>query len=305
MSDVPHLTKEQIADGCATSTQRFRDVRIQEPLDAYVEVFDEYQAVLETVLEQTVDLSHIRQEGRELLSNPKAQEALRYLMGPPISTDDLKIVADAASLNPARLKADPELVQRLIQVVLDGLDRRRFVWVSEERDPTEAEKHAAIVASAALIASQRLATSRRNQGKNDQELAVEEALVSMGLQKTTTRTINTLAEAPASGFFCRESKLGERKADFVVGLFDNRVMAIECKVSNSSTNSVKRLNNDAAVKAEVWFSDFGRKGVVPAAVLSGVYKAHNVESAQKRGLSIFWAHDLVRLTDWISSTKPA
>src|SRR3546814_5622550 len=65
---------------------------------------------------------------------------------------------------------------------------------------------------------------------------------------------------------------------------DRRVMPIECKVSNSSTNSVKRLNNDAAVKAETWRNDFGQNQVVPTAVLGGVYKLHNLLDAQRRGL---------------------
>ena len=81
-------------------------------------------------------------------------------------------------------------------------------------------------------------------------------------------------------------------------------MPIECKVSNSSTNSVKRLNNDAAVKAASWKLDFGLRQVVPTAVLSGVYKLHNLLDAQDRGLTVFWAHDLKPLTDWIASTKP-
>ena len=49
-------------------------------------------------------------------------------------------------------------------------------------------------------------------------------------------------------------------------------MPVECKVSNSSTNSVKRLNNDAAVKAERGQTCSGRADVVPAATLSGVFK---------------------------------
>lgn len=80
-------------------------------------------------------------------------------------------------------------------------------------------------------------------------------------------------------------------------------MAIECKVSNSSTNSVKRLNNDAAVKAEVWIKDFGSLQVVPVALLSGVYKLHNLEQAQARGLTLYWAHEQNELTDWIGQTK--
>ena len=80
-------------------------------------------------------------------------------------------------------------------------------------------------------------------------------------------------------------------------------MPLECKVSNSSTNSVKRLNNDAAVKAEVWRQDFGTVQIVPAAVLSGVYKLHNLIDAQNRGLALFWAHDLGALVDWLHQTK--
>jgi hypothetical protein len=81
-------------------------------------------------------------------------------------------------------------------------------------------------------------------------------------------------------------------------------MAIECKVSNSATNSVKRLNNDAAVKAEYWLKMFGTSQVVPTAVLSGVFKVLNLEQAQERGLALCWSHDLDKLGEFIRSTKP-
>jgi hypothetical protein len=80
-------------------------------------------------------------------------------------------------------------------------------------------------------------------------------------------------------------------------------MAIECKVSNSSTNSVKRLNNDAAAKAQAWISQFGTLGVVPVAVLTGVYKLGNLVDAQNSGLTLYWAHDLDQLLAWIKSTQ--
>lgn len=117
------------------------------------------------------------------------------------------------------------------------------------------------------------------------------------------RDIPTLREAPQPGEFCPEARLGSRKADLIVGLWDGRVMPIECKVSNSSTNSVKRLNNDAAVKAEVWRHDFGDTKVVPVAVLGGVYKLHNLEEAQRRGLTLYWAHRLDDLIAWIEQTR--
>lgn len=107
------------------------------------------------------------------------------------------------------------------------------------------------------------------------------------------------SDAPNPGEFCCECLLGTRKADFVVRLWDGRILAIECKVSNSATNSIKRLNNDAAIKAETWIGEFGTTGVVPSAVLTGVYKLSSLESAQSRGLTLFWEHDLSRLTEWI------
>ena len=38
-------------------------------------------------------------------------------------------------------------------------------------------------------------------------------------------------------------------------------------------------------------------------MLSGVYKLKNLIDAQSAGLTLLWAHDLGRLTDWIESTR--
>jgi hypothetical protein len=62
--------------------------------------------------------------------------------------------------------------------------------------------------------------------------------------------IQTMNHEPRPGEFCRESELGSRKADFIISLHDQRLLALEYKVSNSELNSIKRLNNDAAVKRQ-------------------------------------------------------
>ena len=80
-------------------------------------------------------------------------------------------------------------------------------------------------------------------------------------------------------------------------------MPMECKVSNSFTNSVKRLNNDVAVKAGQWLHDFGAVQTVPTALLAGVFKLANLEQAQQRGLSIFWSHDLDALVAFVEATR--
>lgn len=82
-----------------------------------------------------------------------------------------------------------------------------------------------------------------------------------------------------------------------------RVLAIECKVSNSKTNSIKRLNNDAAVKAEYWLTQFGIRQVVPAAALAGVFKLLSLEQAQQRGLALWWTHDLAKLGEFIDQAR--
>jgi hypothetical protein len=92
-----------------------------------------------------------------------------------------------------------------------------------------------------------------------------------------------------------------KKGDIVVGLWDLRTMAIECKVSNSAVNSIKRLN-DTEVKAEHWRTRFGMQ-IVPAAVLSGVYDLIRLQQAQENELFLFWAHDLEKLLAWIETTR--
>lgn len=275
-----------------------------EPLEEYLERFDEVRSRMEDLLEMTVDLSRLREMAVEVLIDPGLMEAVRYLAGPPISKDDLKVLADA-SLSAANLRKDPDAATRAVGVVLLGLDRNRFPWVGEDRDPSEAEKQVATIASSAMMAARRVMTKRANESKTAQEAAVADALEGRaGLSRVPARTIKTLDKAPLRGEFCAaECTVGTRKADLTVTLLDGRLMPLECKVSNSSTNSIKRLNNDAAIKAETWIKEFGTISTVPAAVLSGVFKVRNLEQAQERGLTIFWAHDLDRLIEFVESTR--
>ncbi len=303
MIDPPVWTKEQLEADRLKASAAFSKERLEEPLEDYLEAFDEHQGYVEEILETTVDLAQLETTALDVLGDPHLLEAFRYLAAPPISQDDLKVLADARSLSKGHLQNSPEDVQRLIGVVRQVLDRRRFAWVVENREPTEAERNAAVMASAALIVASRTQTRRRTIGKDQQEAMVKEALKALGFAEVASRKIPNISHAPAPGEFCGESVLGTRKGDIIVRLWDHRTMPIECKVSNSSTNSVKRLNNDAAVKAASWKLDFGLRQVVPTAVLSGVYKLHNLLDAQDRGLTLFWAHDLKPLTEWIASTK--
>ncbi|MGH2936663.1 MAG: XamI family restriction endonuclease [Solirubrobacterales bacterium] len=273
-------------------------------MEQYGENFSDYKADVDELLEATVDLTQMSPPDPRVLESKSLILALRYLAGPPISEDDLKVLAEEASLAPSKLKGDPEMAQRVVDAILLAIDRGRFPWVREEREPEPAEREAASLASATLMATQRLGTLRRNEGKTLQEDAVADALVEIEFSEVPARKVSTIGQAPDEGEFCRESEFGSRKADFLVGLWDGRTMAIECKVSNSATNSIKRLNNDTAVKATTWLKEFGTNQVVPAGVITGVFKLNKLKQAQGAGLSLFWAEQLDVMLEWIESTRP-
>lgn len=300
--EPPRWTHEQLHASAAAAIVQFRIVRLEEPLELYLEFFDHYRDTMETLLEGTLDLSSLSDQAVELLSDPDMLYAVRYLASPPISDDDLKVLAEAV-LTPKRLKLDPEMARRVVQTVLMALDRNRFPWVGEDREPTNSERYTAMISTVALIATQKTQTARRSTSKQDQEQAVADALVACGFKESRRREITNMQHLPEPGHFYRETPFAGRKADLVVRMWDGRAMPIECKVSNSATNSVKRLNNDAAAKAVVWLHAFGGANTVPAAVLSGVFKVHNLETAQTTGLTLFWAHDLEQLTDFLDAAR--
>lgn len=243
-----------------------------------------------------MDLTSLQSSGE--LAIARYLEALRYIAAPPISEDDLETLSgvDKRWFNAASQSS------AVVRTIVALVDRQRFPWLLDGREPLQTEREAAIVSTAAQLASSRIQTARRMDSKEAQEQLVKATLRSTGFVEAEPRVINTLRSAPSPGEFCGESMLGSRKADIVVGLWDDRVLAIECKVSNSKVNSVKRIKNDAAVKARSWIQEFGTQLIVPAAVISGVFHPPNLLSAQADGLTIWWAHDLDQMVDWIRRT---
>ena len=302
LTEPPRWNDQQFEEQRTIASAAFCEERLREPVEQYREVFDGYAARVRALLDKTNNPTNWADGVEIILSDSIGLEALRYLAGPPISADDLKTLADA-SLAPSRLRNDPAMATRVLKVVLTSLDAKRFPWVAELRHPGESELRAAALASASLIATQRVLTDRKNLAKTMQEKQVASYLASIGLTEVGPREIRTSDDAPGRGSFCGECMFGDRKADLVVQLYDGRLLPIECKVSNSATNSGKRLNNDAAVKAKAWIEQFGTRQTIPTAVLSGVFKKHNLVHAQKDGLAIFWAHNLSPLGDFITSTK--
>jgi XamI restriction endonuclease len=302
---VPHLWDiEELKTQRRASIAAFRRERIGEPLEQYLLYFQAAREATETILELSLDLRRVREVAAEILSDEELVDTARYLASPPISKDDLETVADT-TLARTLVRADPERAARLMDTILLGLDRERFPWVAEDREATEAEWNTAVISTAAMRAFRQVETWRRNEGKKSQESQVKDFLKEhCGFTEVPARKIVNLSMAPDLGEFCGETDVGARKADICVRLWDGRLMPIECKVSNSSTNSYKRINNDAAVKAVRWREEFGTQNVVPTAVLSGVFALANLTYAQNHDLYLFWSHDLHPLRVFVEAARP-
>lgn len=305
MQQPPIWTEVDLSAAAAEARSLFRAERLEEPLELWKRTFEQSQHRFIRLFDE-YGIAHpslITPLQVAAIFRNQLSDALRYLAGPPISEDDLKVLAEADSLAPSCLDADHAIAGRVLATILQALDTKRFPWLEEGRRPTDAERSAAILASAALITAQRVSTTRRNEGKDAQEQAVRDFLTGMGFTAVPARPIRTLEDAPARGQFCAESMVGSRKADVPVRLFDGQLMPVECKVSNSALNSVKRINNDAAVKAKTWKIEFGINQVVPVAMLSGVFKVSNLVQAQSEGLTLFWAHRLGSMGAFIEATR--
>jgi hypothetical protein len=95
------------------------------------------------------------------------REVLRYLAGPPLSEDDLKIIA---GVNP--LWSEQNL-PTVVDVILSVIDSERFNWLtSRGRQPNKSEREAALRWTAGLLAAQKAGTERRLESSKRQEQAV-------------------------------------------------------------------------------------------------------------------------------------
>jgi len=88
-----------------------------------------------------------------------------------------------------------------------------------------------------------------------------------------------------------------QEVDIALGLSRTYVAAMECKVSNDATNSVKRIN-DVIKKATAWKEHWG-SFVEPVALLQGVIKPRDVRRLIDAGVVVFWSHRLKDLEEWL------
>ncbi len=287
---------EELETSSRHAIERFIDEAAQSA--DYAAEFGALLPVVTSLFTATGDLTVF--DARLFADRPELVEPARYLAGPPLSADDLDTFVGGQS----KRKGIPIPVsERVVGVVRRLLDPCRYPWLQPERPPTDLERDVAIRWTTGLLAAERTRTARRNQSSRRQEQAVATALAACGLRRLAPNPREVVAlDELERGCFCRETQIAGTKCDVPVRLGDGRLLALECKVSNSATNSVKRLLRETGGKAEKWRTEFGNQ-VITAAVLAGVFRVGSLVDAQREfGLAIFWEHDLAPLTTFIGAT---
>ena len=144
LASPPRWTSEQFEEQREQARQVFRDQRLNESQSAYVETYLECLKHINRLLAETDNLT-LLEPGTDqssadpalvgALTDPDLLESLRYIVGPPVSADDLIELSDT-SLAPGVLSKNPTASSRVIETIAKGIDPKRFPWVAQRRTNT-------------------------------------------------------------------------------------------------------------------------------------------------------------------------
>lgn len=240
-----------------------------------------------------------------LIDSGRHMTVIRHLLAPPISQDQFRLLArswiKATEKNGKPVTA--AAAAHISAVFEERRDRRLTPWLNAQRAPRMAELLATLGAIAPLIAKQRMDTARRNRLALRQEHDAINLLEQRGWQRQQSRLISTGGALDQRQFMhkarFKSGKKENQEIDLACGLGDTYILAVECKVTNDETNSIKRMN-DVLKKATAWRAHWGAY-VVPAAILEGNIKFSDVERLLEAQIEVFWSHQLVAFADWLEA----
>lgn len=264
-------------------------------------VSDAEQEVLATVT-ATSDLKDVetalRVTGAHML-------VLRFLMAPPLSQDQFKLAC--TEWQKSTENTGKPLSEKAALACAEEFSR----WQDHKRTaPIRAgndceKRQIALTATAHMIAVNNFRTGRRMILAHEQEQAVVDLLLRLGYRQRSSQLVDEpgiLAEDEfmhATQFATADGSTHE--VDIAVGLPRRAILALECKVSNDKTNSVKRVN-DVLKKATAWKRQWGRT-VVTGALLQGVFSTKEPRRLLEEDVEVFWSHRLDELEKWLHEQR--
>jgi XamI restriction endonuclease len=228
----------------------------------------------------------------------------RHLMAPPTSQDQFKLICHDWPKNSEKSSSAVNAVAAaaVARCFHAWRSSRLTPWLADRRQPTRREIERVLAVIAPLIASQRVATARRNRLALKQEQDLIARLEALGWIKRKSKLIDNQAPLAAREFMHKarfaSGRAGRAEVDIALGLRNTVVLAMECKVTNDETNSVKRIN-DVVKKADAWKDHWGNF-VQPAALLQGVVKLSDVRRLLDKNIQVFWSHRLDLFETWLN-----
>jgi len=227
---------------------------------------------------------------------------LRQMLAPPLSQDQFAIICKAysKSVENADRPFSAEKAEHVAETFLAMRDIHLLTWLSEGRSPMEHEVRHVVHVITPLLAAQLHLTAKRTASSNAQEEAVVQLLSAKLWERLPSRLVDRGAVLGARQFMKKTrfaTTTRPQEVDIACGLGATMVLAMECKVSNDATNSVKRVN-DVLKKATNWREHWG-SFVQPAALLQGTIGYKDVQRLTHADVKVFWSHDLPRFERWI------
>ena len=238
-----------------------------------------------------------------LMTDGRHMLVFRHLLAPPKSQDQFKLLCDRWSKVSERSGSPqtPKTARAVADVLAQWMDRSIAPWLTANRPPTNTERELLIERVISFIAPKLTETQKRNRLSAEQERAVVGLLTSLGWTQLPSATIDTRAAVPSKHFMNKTrfatATTTAQEVDIACGLANSYVAAMECKVTNDATNSVKRVN-DVLKKAAAWKEHWG-SFVDTAALLQGVIKPEDIQRLTDNGVKVFWSHDLDAFATWV------
>lgn len=207
--------------------------------------------------------------------------------------------------------------RKFAEIVVDFINPERFPWVKTGVKPSQADVDRAAEATAELMALQKVETEKRTAEAKRQEAGTKKTLELVGLTYVEREEVAKRAKSAPSydkkkgienhniyalldlGEFTSEFKVAGAKCDLPVRLASGFFLPLECKVSGSAVNSIKRLIRETVGKRRAWREEFGRQPFT-GAVLAGVFSMITLETAQEEDMLIFWEHELDALNEFVA-----
>lgn len=246
---------------------------------------------------------HLRDISAALQDSGRHMHVFRHLIAPPTSQDQFALICPewSKSSELSGSKVEPVRADAIAKKFNAWRFSRLTPWLNSNRIPTLREISSLMTAVAPLLAEKRVSTARRNRLARLQENALMDRLLATGWTLLSSRLIDKQGAIQPHEFMHKarfaSGLTGRAEVDVALGLTDKLVLAMECKVTNGETNSVKRIN-DVSKKATAWRKHWGNF-VQPAALLEGVIKLSDVERLIEEDVHVFWSHRLDLFEEWL------